>query len=141
MYFPVSNANDSRFASTGVRCCKHSIRHVCPISLTAQACKQRLLSELGLPFSSESHPSGRPLVAVVSRLTEQKGWVPGRLLCTKCMMHPGTQAYLIGIPDQHCTGCVLLLGDRIYQSIHNPSSHKQRVQCRGCIVVIHSWAH
>jgi hypothetical protein len=39
-----------------------------------QACKQALLSELGLPRATDStHPSGRPLLAVVSRLTEQKG--------------------------------------------------------------------
>ncbi|KAG1680584.1 hypothetical protein FOA52_015032 [Chlamydomonas sp. UWO 241] len=39
-----------------------------------QACKAALLSELGLPhFPSPEAPAGRPLLAMVSRLTEQKG--------------------------------------------------------------------
>ena len=36
-------------------------------------CKAALLRELGLPHDTSTHPGGRPLLAIVTRLTEQKG--------------------------------------------------------------------
>lgn len=44
-----------------------------PISAGKAQCKAALLRELGLPHDTSTHPGGRPLLAIVTRLTEQKG--------------------------------------------------------------------
>ena len=44
-----------------------------PTSAGNAQCKAALLRELGLPHDTSTHPGGRPLLAIVTRLTEQKG--------------------------------------------------------------------
>jgi len=63
------------------------------------ACKKALLAQLGLPFTDKNHPSGQPLLAVVSRLTEQKG-LPLILHALELAMKSGAQVVVLGsAPD------------------------------------------
>lgn len=68
-------------------------------------CKQALLEEIKLPFEQEhparpgTHPNGRPLIAVVSRLTEQKG-LPLILEGLRVAVECGAQVVILGsAPD------------------------------------------
>jgi len=63
------------------------------------ACKRALLQELGLPHDTSRHPNGRPVLAVVTRLTEQKG-LPLIMHGIRVAMARGAQVVLLGsAPD------------------------------------------
>ena len=68
--------------------------------MASKACKAALLKELGLPHITTAnggdHPNGRPLLSVLTRLTEQKG-LPLIVHGIRVALQKGAQVNSLGL--------------------------------------------